>query len=88
MPNALLEAMGCGCPTIATTGALDPTHADSSTYAVPPEDPQALADAMSALAADEVLARRLGSQARREVEALEPRQVALVWLAICEELAR
>jgi len=88
MPNALLEAMGHGCPTIATTGTLDPAHADTSTRAVPPEDPQALADAMSVLAADEVLAGRLGSQGRREVEVLEPRQVARAWLAICEELAR
>lgn len=82
MPNALLEAMGQGCPTISTMGAT------AGTRAVPPEDSQALADAMSALAADEELAHRLGSQARREVEALEPRKIARAWLAVCEELAR
>jgi glycosyltransferase involved in cell wall biosynthesis len=91
MSNALLEAMGHGCPTIATAAqnvASNDAGADTRTRAVPPEDPQALADAMSALAENEGLARRLGSQARREVEALEPRRVALAWLAVCERLAR
>ncbi len=91
MPNALLEAMGHGCPTVATagtiTGALDPVRGGAGTRAVPPEDPQALAEAMSELAADEDLAYKFGIQARREVEALEPQKIARAWLAICEEVA-
>jgi len=89
--NALLEAMGHGVPAIISTAqkdALDHDGAGDGTLVVPTEDPQALADAMSRLAADDMLSDKLGDAARRAVTALEPERVARQWLAMCEEAVR
>ncbi len=69
MPNALLEAAASALPLVATRAeGTDEIVIDGETgLAVPPADPQALADALAALAADGPLARRLGRAARRHV---------------------
>ncbi len=68
---ALLEAMAAGLPVIATAvGSLPEVVTDSANgLLIPPRDPEALARALERLLADPDFARRLGEQARAEVEA-------------------
>jgi glycosyltransferase involved in cell wall biosynthesis len=67
MPFALLEAMACG---VAVVGSHIPgisnvvTHEENGLL-VPPENPEALANAILMLLNDESLRRRLGQNARR-----------------------
>ncbi|MFJ4472321.1 glycosyltransferase family 4 protein [Streptomyces sp. NPDC089424] len=72
MALAPLEAMACGRPVVATDvdGAresLPPGHAPRCL--VPPEDPPALADALTALLLDAPLREALGHEGRRHVRA-------------------
>jgi len=68
---ALLEAMAAGLPVIATAvGGLPEVVTDGvNGLLIPPRDPEALARALDRLLADPDFARRLGEQARAEVEA-------------------
>ena len=68
---ALLEAMAAGLPVIATAvGGLPEVVTDEvNGLLIPPRDPEALARALARLLADPDFARRLGEQARAEVEA-------------------
>ena len=71
MPMALLEAMACGLPCVASRlpGATDIMMTDGENgRLVPPGDVSALAAALSAVIADPVDAARLGAAARRTVE--------------------
>ena len=65
-PNALLEAMAVGCPIVATAvgGVPEIVEDERNALLVAPDDPRALATAMSRLLADDRLARRLGRAAR------------------------
>jgi glycosyltransferase involved in cell wall biosynthesis len=70
MPIALLEAMACGLPVVATDvgdvrAVLPPSGA---AHVVPREDPAALAAALRPLLADAALRARLGADNRRTVE--------------------
>jgi glycosyltransferase involved in cell wall biosynthesis len=69
MPNALLEAMSCALPCIATrvSGSEDVVNPDVNALMVEPEDPVSLADALCRLLCDDALAQRLGEQARLTV---------------------
>jgi len=69
-PVALLEAMACGKACIATDipGSRDLIEDGRSGILVPPEDPQALAEALHRLISSEDLRIRLGQEARRRVE--------------------
>ncbi|MFQ5645131.1 MAG: glycosyltransferase, partial [Thiogranum sp.] len=71
MPNALLEAMACGLPFVATRlGCIEEmTPAEQQPYLVTVDDADALAEAIIALAHDAGARRRLGAAARRTVEA-------------------
>ena len=65
-----IEAMACGVPLIATTGGALPEVAGpsgESALLVEPDDPGALANAMSSLLCDEPLRLRLGAAGRRRV---------------------
>ncbi len=65
-PNALLEAMACGCAVIATdcpSGPADIVRHNENGLLVPAEDVAALSDAMLGLMKDECLRQRLSTQA-------------------------
>jgi glycosyltransferase involved in cell wall biosynthesis len=67
---ALLEAMAAGRPVVVTTaaGTGEAMVPGETGLVVPPEDSQALADAMLELLTDRTLARAMGQAARHRVE--------------------
>lgn len=69
--GGLLEAMGSGLPTIATTagGTPEGVRHEENGLLVPPGDAQALAEAIVRLMRDAALYERLGAQAGAEVAA-------------------
>jgi len=70
LPKSLLEAAACGRPIVATDvpGCREIALAGVNALLVPPDDPQALADAIGRLAADTELRRHFGAAGRRLVE--------------------
>ncbi|MBN2105977.1 MAG: glycosyltransferase family 4 protein [Deltaproteobacteria bacterium] len=72
MPNAVLEAMACGVPIIATSvgGIPDIIQNGRNGLLIAPDDIEALSAALASLFADTELAARIGSRARRDAEAL------------------
>lgn len=68
---ALVEAMACGCPVIASGVASLPEIVESETTGllVPPNDPAAIGAAITALASDIERWRAMSAAARRRVEA-------------------
>jgi len=66
LSNVLLESMAAGAPTVATrVGGTPEALIDGTTgLLVPPGEPRAIADAVSRLLTDRVLADRLGRDAR------------------------
>jgi L-malate glycosyltransferase len=69
--NALLEAMACGLPCVATRvgGNAEALEEGKSGYLVASEDADAMADRILRLLRDPVLARRMGEVARETVRA-------------------
>jgi len=67
---SLVEASACGLPVVAgNSGGIPDAVRDGETgFLVPPEDPAALAAAISRLLADSGLASRIGAAGRRAVE--------------------
>jgi glycosyltransferase involved in cell wall biosynthesis len=65
VPQALMQAMACGCAVVTTpVGSIPEIVEDSVTgLLVPPEDPQRLAHALGALLADEARRVALGQRA-------------------------
>jgi glycosyltransferase involved in cell wall biosynthesis len=70
MPNALLEAMACGLPCIATrvSGSEDIIVDGINGLLIGPEQPADLAHALRRLIEDTELAQRLGKEGRSTVE--------------------
>jgi glycosyltransferase involved in cell wall biosynthesis len=66
LSNVLLESMAAGAPTVATrVGGTPEALVDGTTgLLIPPGEPRAIADAVSRLLTDRVLADRLGRDAR------------------------
>ncbi len=89
LPNALLEAMACGRPVLASAvgGMLD-VITDGVDGLLLPRDDDAWVNALRRLLADADLRTRLGAAARRTVEArftlLQERKA---WTAVYEELS-
>ncbi len=65
LPIALLEAMALGKPSVVTrVGGVPEATDETSSVLVRPEDPEALADGISALLASPELRTRVGAEAR------------------------
>ena len=70
-PNAVGEAMSCGCAVIAVDagGTAELLGTDGNTgVLVPPDEPVALADAIQLLLLDRSLREQIGAAARRRIE--------------------
>lgn len=68
-PVALLEAMACGLPCVATKipGSQDIIEHSHSGFLIPPENPEILAEVLQQLIASPELRRQLGAAARQRV---------------------
>lgn len=71
LPKSLLEAAAFGRPIVATDvpGCREIARHNVNAFLVPPDDPVALADAISVLARDKALRARLGAAGRAMAEA-------------------
>lgn len=69
LPKTLLEAAACGRPMVATDvpGCREIVVPDETGLLVPPDDPTALAEAISKMAASATLRARFGTAARKRV---------------------
>lgn len=67
---ALLEAMACGKPVVASSipGVREVVEQNVTGYLTPPRDPVALAEAISKIIQNKRLTERMGLEARRRVE--------------------
>lgn len=70
LSNALLEAMACGLPIVATNigGTKEVIENDVNGILVEPKNPEELAQAISSLIRDEKRAQRLGRNAQKTVK--------------------
>jgi len=70
LPKSLLEAAACGRPIVATNvpGCREIAREGVNALLVPPDNAQALADAIARLADDKELRRKFGEAGRRLVE--------------------
>lgn len=88
LPKSLLEAAACGRPLIATDapGCREIVIPEQTGLLVPIEDPPALADAISVLAASQELRARHGAAARQlVVEKMSARSIGSAIVALYEE---
>ena len=89
-PLALLEAMSCGLPAIATRlpGATDVLISDGDNGRLfPPDDEAALAGALNDVLSDPVGAKEMGARARTTaVERYDVSRTATEWLATYDAL--
>jgi glycosyltransferase involved in cell wall biosynthesis len=69
LPNVLMEAMACGLPVITTpvSGIPEIIHDGHNGTLVPPNDAEALANAIQRISSDSMLARNLGRAGRLTV---------------------
>jgi glycosyltransferase involved in cell wall biosynthesis len=89
LPSKMFEAMGAGRPVVVSArgeaGELVERH--GAGVVVPPEDPQALAEALRRLARDRATLVELGANARRCAQAHSWDATADQWYALLHELA-
>lgn len=90
MPNALLEAMAVGVPSISTDcpcggPAMLIRHGENGLL-VPVGDEDAMACALDRLLSDPVFANKLGDTARADAEAYRPEKVFTMWKEYVERV--
>lgn len=82
MPNALMEALSCGLPSIITNASPGPlelvTH-EKNGLVVPPDDATALANAMVRLAKEDELRKQMGLLARQSVSGYAETAALATW---------
>ena len=83
MPNALMEAMACGAPSISTDcpcgGPNDLIEDGVNGLLVSVKDVDALASALDRLISDREYANRLGENAMEIAERLNPKRIYSMW---------
>ena len=87
-PNALLEAMALGIPSIATrcpTGPDELITDGEDGLLVPPRDEKALADAIERLLKDEKLRTKLGANAKKKTEAFDVNRIVKEYERVLEQ---
>lgn len=85
MPNALLEAMASGLPSVvsdASPGPLEMVSDGRQGLVVPSEDANALSEALERLIADEPLRRQLGGAAQESLRSLDWDVVESHWRSV------
>lgn len=90
-PNALLEAMACGCAVIATNclaGPAEIVRSGVDGMLVPSEDVEALAAAMERLMSDPEERRRLGRRATEVSERFHIERILRLWDGVFREVYR
>lgn len=88
LPNALLEAMALGVPSIATrcpTGPEEIITDGVNGLLVPPADERALAEAMARVLSDEKLRKRLAEGGRKRAEAFSVKKIIKEYEMLIEE---
>lgn len=82
----MIEAASCGVPTIGATGSsLEEAGGPDAAY-VDPDDPQALADTIARIRADDTLRRRMIERGRAYVARFEPEKVVADLLEVYEKI--
>jgi len=85
MPNALLEAMASGLPSVvsdASPGPLEMVSDGRQGLVVPSEDAKSLSEALERLIADEPLRRQLGEAAQETLRSLDWAVVESHWRSL------
>jgi glycosyltransferase involved in cell wall biosynthesis len=91
LPNALLEALACGTPSVATAipGTTDVVTHEKEALLVPLDDEAALAAAITRLLREPELAQRLAAAGRARIAAeFDMERIAEQYLALFAALAR
>lgn len=85
--NAMLESLGCGTPVVASAVGVVPQMAEGGrgVTAVPPNDPDAMIDAVSALL-DDPESARVSQLARKQAEALDWSYLAPTFVNVYRQL--
>ena len=89
IPNAMLEAMAVGIPVIVSDagGVSEVIRHRSTGWLLPPNNPEAFADALREVASDHDVRRRVASSARVEVRRRFSRNGRLLALKLISEMA-
>ena len=88
-PNAVIEAMACGCPLVVSD---IPAHREflssDSALLVAPDDPIQIADAIAATLSESAAARQRAKKARAICEQWSPQAIATEWLQVYQAALR
>ena len=88
-PNALIEALACGTPVIATrcdTGPEEIIQQEKNGLLVPVRDEEALANAMERLDGDQGLYTRCKNYSRESIRKFDIKIITQKWISLFEEV--